>query len=63
MDNNIINTIPQKGYKKSAIGVIPADWKVMKFTIFNLQILSKFTIMIHFYILCLLIVIFSRSDS
>ncbi len=30
MDNNIINTIPQKGYKKSAIGVIPADWKVMK---------------------------------
>ena len=30
MDSNTINTIPQKGYKKSAIGAIPADWKVMK---------------------------------
>lgn len=31
MDNNTINTIPQKGYKKSAIGIIPEDWEVKRF--------------------------------
>ena len=28
MDNNIINTTPPNGYKKTSIGLIPLEWEV-----------------------------------